>query len=84
MYTYKYPRPALTVDIVAFSVQNSKLSVLLIERASDPYKGMWALPGGFVEIDENLEAAAERELRRGNRIKRHLFGAILYLRDARA
>lgn len=62
MYTYKYPRPALTVDIAAFSIQNRKLSVLLIKRAYDPFMGMWALPGGFVEIDENLEAAAEREL----------------------
>lgn len=62
MYTYEYPRPALTVDIVAFSVQNKMLSVLLINRAGEPFKGMWALPGGFVEIDENLETAAEREL----------------------
>lgn len=62
MYTYEYPQPALTVDIVAFSVQNRKLSVLLIKRAGEPFAGMWALPGGFVEIDENLEAAAEREL----------------------
>jgi 8-oxo-dGTP diphosphatase len=63
MYTYDYPRPALTVDIVAFSVQNSNLSVLLIERAAAPFLGMWALPGGFVEIGEDLETAAERELK---------------------
>lgn len=62
MYTYEYPRPSLTVDIVAFSLQNQKLSVLLIQRAFEPYVGMWALPGGFVNIDEDLEAAAEREL----------------------
>ncbi len=62
MYTYEYPRPALTVDIVAFSVQTGKLSVLIIERVGAPFSGMWALPGGFVGIDENLETAAEREL----------------------
>ena len=62
MYTYDYPRPALTVDIVAFSVQNQKLNVLLIERAEPPFAGMWALPGGFVQIDEDLITAAEREL----------------------
>jgi 8-oxo-dGTP diphosphatase len=62
MRTYEYPRPALTVDIVAFSIQNKKLSVLLIKRAKEPYLGMWALPGGFVSIDEDIEAAAEREL----------------------
>jgi len=63
MYTYKYPRPALTVDIVAFSLQNQKLSVLLIQRAREPFKGMWALPGGFVNLNEGLETAAERELK---------------------
>jgi 8-oxo-dGTP diphosphatase len=62
MYSYEYPRPAVTVDVVAFSVQNRKLSVLLIQRAVDPFARMWALPGGFVHIDEDLEAAAEREL----------------------
>jgi 8-oxo-dGTP diphosphatase len=62
MYTYEYPRPALSVDIVAFSVQNKKLAVLLIQRATDPFMGMWALPGGFVHIDEDIETAAEREL----------------------
>jgi 8-oxo-dGTP diphosphatase len=62
MYTYEYPRPALTVDIVAFSVQTRNLSVLLIQRAAEPFAGMWALPGGFVKIDEDIETAAEREL----------------------
>jgi 8-oxo-dGTP diphosphatase len=62
MYSYDHPRPALTVDIVAFSLQNQKLSVLLIKRAADPFVGMWALPGGFVNINEDLETAAEREL----------------------
>ena len=62
MYTYKHPRPALSVDIVAFSLQDNKLSVLLIKRATEPFIGMWALPGGFVHIDEDIESAAERRL----------------------
>lgn len=62
MYTYDYPRPALTVDIVAFSIQNQELCVLLIKRAEEPFAKMWALPGGFVKMDEDLNAAAEREL----------------------
>jgi 8-oxo-dGTP diphosphatase len=69
MYTYDYPRPALTVDIVAFSIQNQQLKVLLIERAEAPFAGTWALPGGFVKIDEDLIDAAERELEEETGIK---------------
>lgn len=61
-YCYKYPRPALTVDTVVFGYPNEELSVLLIQRSAPPFQGHWALPGGFVEIDENLEDAARREL----------------------
>ncbi|HBX69699.1 MAG TPA: NUDIX hydrolase [Chloroflexi bacterium] len=61
-YTYEYPRPALTVDVVAFSLQNQNLCVLLVARGEAPFAGMWALPGGFVNMDEDLESAAEREL----------------------
>ncbi len=62
-YTYEYPRPALTVDCVIFGLdQSSKLKVLLIERLNDPFKDCWALPGGFVDIDEAPEHAALREL----------------------
>jgi len=61
-YTYDYPRPALTVDIVVFTLRESQLSVLLIQRKEPPYVGMWALPGGFVNMDETLEVAAQREL----------------------
>jgi 8-oxo-dGTP diphosphatase len=57
-----YPKPAVTVDIVIFSVKDKELQVLLIKRKIDPAKGMWALPGGFVKIDESLEGAAKREL----------------------
>jgi 8-oxo-dGTP diphosphatase len=62
-YTYNHPRPSLTVDIVVFSVQSEHLQALLIRRGEEPYLGMWALPGGFVHLDESLEEAAERELR---------------------
>ncbi len=59
MYTYKYPRPSVTVDAILISKQNS---VLLIERGGEPFKGKWALPGGFIEMDESLEIACRREL----------------------
>ncbi|MGN6553788.1 MAG: NUDIX hydrolase [Verrucomicrobiota bacterium] len=60
--TYKYPRAALTVDCVVFGFDESELKVLLIQRALDPFKGKWALPGGFVRVDEPLDDAARREL----------------------
>jgi 8-oxo-dGTP diphosphatase len=63
-YTYEYPRPSLTVDCIIFGLdESSKLKVLLIQRGHDPYKDRWALPGGFVDMDEDLEAAALRELK---------------------
>ncbi len=58
-----YPRPAVTVDLVIFTIADDDLKVLLIRRGVEPYKGYWALPGGFVEIDESLEQAAARELK---------------------
>ena len=62
-YTYEYPRPSLTVDCIIFGLdESSRLKVLLIQRAKDPFKNHWALPGGFVDEDETLEAAALREL----------------------
>jgi 8-oxo-dGTP diphosphatase len=61
-FSYKYPRAALTVDCVVFGFDAGELKVLLIERALDPFKGRWALPGGFVHVDETLDAAARREL----------------------
>jgi 8-oxo-dGTP diphosphatase len=61
-YTYKYPRAALTVDCVVFGFDDGDLKVLLIQRGLDPFKGRWALPGGFVRLDETLDEAARREL----------------------
>lgn len=63
MYTYKHPRPSLTVDIVIFSLKDNHLHVLLIKRANEPFANFWALPGGFVELEEGLEEAALRELK---------------------
>lgn len=62
MYQYAYPHPAVTTDIVVFTIRRDALKLLLIKRAEDPYLGSWALPGGFVGISEGLDEAAEREL----------------------
>ncbi len=69
-YTYEYPRPALTVDCVVFGVDQENLKVLLIQRDLDPFEGKWALPGGFVHVDEPLEEAARRELEEETGIRR--------------
>jgi len=55
--------PRLTVDCVVFGLDDADLRVLLVERANPPFRGMWALPGGYVTVGEDLEAAARRELR---------------------
>ncbi len=62
MHSYEYPHPAVTVDIVVFTIRDNHLKLLLIRRAYSPHKGKWALPGGFVNIDEGLDEAASREL----------------------
>ncbi len=62
MYCYDYPRPSVTVDIVLFTDEYPHPQVLLIRRKNTPFKGLWALPGGFLEMDETLEMAALREL----------------------
>lgn len=61
-YIYDWPRPMVTVDAVVFSLSKSQVKVLLINRKNEPFKGKWALPGGFIEIDEELETAVLREL----------------------
>jgi 8-oxo-dGTP diphosphatase len=63
MYSYSYPHPAVTTDIVIFTLEDDSLKVLLIERGHEPFKGSWALPGGFIDIGEDLEQAALRELK---------------------
>lgn len=62
-YTYKYPHPAVTTDCVVFRLDGQQTSVLLIERGVEPYKGCWAFPGGFMNIDETAEQGALRELK---------------------
>ena len=62
MYSYRYPHPAVTTDIVIFTIRDGRLKLLLIKRGGEPYQGRWALPGGFVELDEDLETSARREL----------------------
>jgi 8-oxo-dGTP diphosphatase len=75
--TYQYPRPALTVDCVVFGFDEGELKVLLIQRALEPFKGKWALPGGFVRVDETIDDAARRELVEETGL-RHVFLEQLY------
>ena len=63
MYRYDYPMPMVTADCVVFRSISQQWHVLLIERKNEPFAGCWALPGGFVEMEEDLETAAARELR---------------------
>ncbi|MEF8811585.1 MAG: NUDIX hydrolase [Bacteroidales bacterium] len=62
-YTYEYPRPAVTVDCLVLSKENEQVWLMLIRRDKPPFEKSWALPGGFVEIDEDLDEAAYRELK---------------------
>ncbi len=61
-YVYEWPGPMVTVDAVVFRRAGGQTQVLLINRGHEPYKGKWAVPGGFIEIDEELEDAVAREL----------------------
>lgn len=61
-FTYPYPRPAVTCDVVVFTMRADDLAVLLVQRKEEPFRGRWALPGGFVNENESLERAAAREL----------------------
>ena len=62
-YTYKYPHPAVTTDCVILTFHEERLKILLIKRGIMPFKGSWALPGGFLRMDESAEQGAVRELR---------------------
>ena len=61
-FCYKYPRPAVTVDLVPFALDGTSLKVLLVKRKHEPFEGHWAIPGGFLEIDEPAAEGAAREL----------------------
>jgi 8-oxo-dGTP diphosphatase len=63
MFQYEFEHPAVTVDIVVFTLRDECLQLLLIKRALEPFRGEWALPGGFIKMDEDLEQSARRELR---------------------
>lgn len=67
-YTYKYPRPAVTADCVVMT-REAVPQVLLIERGAEPFKGDWAFPGGFLNMDETTEQCAIRELEEETRLK---------------
>jgi len=64
-----YPKPSVTVDIVIFTIKDKDLKVLLVKRGIEPFKGKWAIPGGFVHLNESLEEAAERELKEETNVK---------------
>ena len=82
MYSYEYPRPAITVDAVVFSKEKNGLEVLLIQRGNEPWKGMWAVPGGFLEVNETCEDGAKRELEEETGVRNvdlkqyHVFDAV--------
>lgn len=68
-YCYKYPHPSVTTDCVIFGFDGTKLSVLLVKRGVEPYKGRWAFPGGFMNMDESAEEGALRELQEETGLK---------------
>jgi 8-oxo-dGTP diphosphatase len=62
-------RPSVTVDVVLFTLQHRELHVLLVQRRRWPYEGRWAIPGGFIDMDESLEQAAPRQLEDENGVR---------------
>lgn len=69
MYSYEYPRPALTADAMVLTFNGRTLEILLIQRGIEPYKGSWALPGGFMQMDETIEQCTARELEEETSLK---------------
>jgi 8-oxo-dGTP diphosphatase len=68
-FAYEFARPALAVDVVVFALDEENLQVMLIQRDLEPFEGRWALPGGFVRVDETLAEAARRELQEETGLK---------------
>jgi len=68
-YKYEFPHPSVTADIVIFAMHENDLKALLVQRKNPPHKGCWAIPGGFVEIDEDIETGARRELEEETGVK---------------
>lgn len=81
-FCYAHPHPAVTTDIAVFTIRDDALHALLIRRGNPPYAGTWALPGGFLDIDEDLDACAARELAEETGVRDvyleqlHTFGAV--------
>lgn len=76
-YHYKYPHPSVTADCVVFGFDGVNLMILLVERGHEPYKGKWAFPGGFINIDESAESGALRELKEETGIIRCGYKSVL-------
>ncbi len=78
-FTYEYPRPSVTVDCILFGFDAGELKVLLIQRGGEPFKGLWAFPGGFLDVDTDptIEEAAKRELEEETGLT-HVFMEQLY------
>ena len=74
----KFDRPSVTVDILVFTIDRDELKIVLIKRGVAPFKDTWALPGGFVKMDESLEEAAARELHEETGIKKEMYLEQLY------
>lgn len=80
-FEYEYPRPMVTVDVLVLKIQDKALKVLLIKRKHEPYAGGWALPGGFIDMNESLQRAASRELYEETGLKNYFLLPLLQADD---